>query len=167
MSATQKVTCNHIMRHNDAHHNNSLVQICTQWNLDRNSFIYVSSLPEGTKRHCIAAVLPLFLLQCWHFEWMAVQHCPLQTAGRLQEGLGSHCVMAVWVAYFAEVRPDPFLGSWEASPCCEVSLTAGHSDNTCMCIPGWPGRVSRESSSQGMLYFTVWSKEEGHLAVPF
>lgn len=99
------------MRHNDAHHNNSLVQICTQWNLDRNSFIYVSSLPEGTKRHCITAVLPLLLLQCWHFEWMAVQHCPLQTAGRLWEGLSSHCAMAVWVAYFAEACPD---SPWEA-----------------------------------------------------
>lgn len=57
------------MRHNDAHHNSSLVQICTQWNLDRNPFIYVSCLPEGTELRCIAAVLPLLLLQCWHFGW--------------------------------------------------------------------------------------------------
>lgn len=131
------------MRHNDAHHNNSLVQICTQWNLDRNSFIYVSSLPEGTKRHCITAVLPLLLLQCWHFEWMAVQHCPLQTAGRLQEGFSSHCAMAVWVAYFAEVCPD---SSWKLGG---ISLLRGEFT----CRTQW--------AYQHVYTWLIWEGEQG------
>lgn len=148
------------MRHNDAHHNNSLVQICTQWNLDRNPFIYVSCLPEGTKLHCIAAVLPLLLLQCWHFGWKQCDGffgnvqpqlrriAPWQPAGKLWEGLGSHRMTAMWVGCFADACPNSW---WEAgiqflTARWAVHLQYGVSkpacSHTCLTWEGWAGNPS-------------------------
>lgn len=89
------------MRHNDAHHNNSLVRICTRWNSDRNPFIYISCLPEGTKLRCVAAVLPLLLLQCWHLGWKQRDGSfrnlrPCEPAGEPWHGPGCVRGVATW-----------------------------------------------------------------------
>lgn len=166
------------MRHNDAHYNNSLVQICTQWNLDRNPFIYVSCLPEGTKLHCVAAVLPLLLLQRWHFGWKQLLSEPPATA------LLNCPVTAFWQALGGTWLPphDSYVngmlcgclskllvGSWDAVPHCNVrSSPAVWGEHTCMSsYLSDLGRVSRESKFCNLLCFVVWSKEEGHSEVRF
>lgn len=110
------------MRHNDAHHNNSLVQICTQWNLDRNPFIYIPCVPEGTKHHCIAEVLPLFfcnadildensVMTSSGISILSLRVVLWQPAGKIWGELGSHCVQTVWVGLFADTCPTSW---WES-----------------------------------------------------
>lgn len=140
MSAIQKVTCNHIMRHNDAHHNNSVVQICTQWNLDRNPFIYIPCVPEGTKRHCSAEVLPLLFCSAEILDENSVMASSgtsslnfrvvlRQPAGKLWEELGSHCVWTVGVGLFADTCPP----SW-VPPCKVRSSLAVWSEHPSLCL---------------------------------
>ena len=142
------------MRHNDAHYNNSLVQICTQWNLDRNPFIYVSCLPEGTKLHCIAAVLPLLLLQCWHFGWKQLlseppatssPNCPMTACWQALGGtwLPPHdsYVNGMLCGRLSKLlvgRWDQFLtATWGVHLQCGVSIPAWA--HACLTWEGWAG----------------------------
>lgn len=105
------------MRHNDAHHNNSLVQICTQLNLDRNPFIYISCVPGGTKPHCIAEVLPLLFCSAdiWDensvmaSSWISSLNFRVvlwQPAGKLWEELApTVCRLCEWGCLLMPVQP--------------------------------------------------------------
>lgn len=145
------------MRHNDAHHNNSLVQICTQWNLDRNPFIYIPCVPEGTKRHCIAEVLPLFfcnadildensVMTSSGIPILTLKSCPVttcwQTLGGTWLPLCADCMSGIVCWHLSNL----LVGSWGTVPPCKAkSSLAVWGEHPCLCLYlSDLGRLSRE-----------------------